>query len=105
MNLHWASKVCKSDDFAVIRLVKTSTIKREVDTAIACVKQQALSKNISIVSKAKDVTNGLKLKLDWTNFRQVLINLLDNGIKFSKIGSKITISASLEVISSPSVIV
>lgn len=36
-----------------------------------------------------------KMKLDWNSFRQVIVNLLDNSIKFSKSGKSVNVEVGL----------
>ena len=64
-----------------------------VNEAVSSVESIARKKNIEIIVKCQDDLNA---KLHGSLITQALINLIDNGIKYSKEKSKIWVSASME---------
>lgn len=62
-----------------------------IDDVIGFVKEPAEKKKISI--SRNEIPSFLTLKADRNYLEQVLINLLDNAIKYTPVGGRITISA------------
>ncbi len=65
-------------------------IDEVIDASMADMKVQAGKKNIELV---KDVPAGLVAIGDWDRLTELFLNLMDNAIKFSVSGGKITIKA------------
>jgi len=64
-----------------------------IDEAVSSVEHHAKKKQIEIILKCQD---DLKAKLHGSFIIQALINLIDNGIKYSSVKSKIWVSAFTE---------
>ncbi|WP_199315473.1 PAS domain S-box protein [Aerosakkonema funiforme] len=63
-------------------------------SSLTFIKQQALKKNIQLEIKLPD--NLPDLSIDERRIRQVLINLLNNAVKFTPAGGRITLEVSLK---------
>jgi len=68
-------------------------ISRLIDEAVISVEHQAKKKQIEIIVNCKD---NLKAKLHGSFIIQALINLIDNGIKYSPVKSKLWVKAEIE---------
>jgi len=64
-----------------------------IDEAVSSVQYQAKKKKIEIITNCSD---GLKAKLHSSLIIQALINLIDNGIKYSPVESKLWVKAEKE---------
>ena len=72
--------------------VQPTDIALLCSSSMAFIKQQALKKHIQLEIKIPD--NLPQLSVDERRIRQVLINLLNNGVKFTPAGGSITVVAS-----------
>ena len=69
------------------------SIKDEIEKALAALEPRLLKKNITVEKK---IPAGVpQISADRDKLKQVLLNLLDNAIKFNRDGGRIIISASL----------
>jgi signal transduction histidine kinase/tetratricopeptide (TPR) repeat protein len=66
---------------------------RLVQDALSVLKNSANDKSIEIVS---NIDKGIKITADYSMIETVVRNLVNNGIKFTPVGGKVTISATLE---------
>ena len=66
-------------------------IAREIDRSLRLVRDKAKSKGIELQT---NVPSGERLLVDRLHFRQMIVNLVDNAIKFSEAGSLIAVSVS-----------
>ncbi|WP_330203178.1 PAS domain S-box protein [Cyanobacterium sp. Dongsha4] len=72
--------------------IKPLSIKEICSYSLSFVRQQALKKNIKITSQIPDNLN--KLMADERRTGQVLINLLNNAVKFTPEGGKVSLKVS-----------
>ncbi|CAD0227923.1 Two-component hybrid sensor and regulator (modular protein) [Planktothrix agardhii] len=71
-----------------------TSIKHLCESSLLFIKQQSLQKRITIQTKIPP--NLPEIIVDERRIRQVLINLLDNAIKFTPAGGKITFDVTIE---------
>ena len=92
--------VAKIESGQVTLELKATDIDSLCKSSIAFIKQQALTKRIQLIDRIPK--NLPEIMLDETRIRQVLINLLNNAVKFTLEGGTITLEVSqVQLESSP----
>jgi PAS domain S-box-containing protein len=84
--------VAKIESGQVTLELKATDIDSLCKSSIAFIKQQALTKRIQLIDRIPK--NLPEIMLDETRIRQVLINLLNNAVKFTLEGGTITLEVS-----------
>ena len=85
--------VAKIESGQVTLELTSSSIKNLCQSSITFIKQQALQKRVQLIEQIP--TNLPELMLDERRIRQVLINLLNNAVKFTPEGGSIMLEVSL----------
>ncbi|WRH67787.1 MAG: ATP-binding protein [Planktothrix sp. GU0601_MAG3] len=84
--------VAKIESGQVTLELKSTDIDSLCNSSIAFIKQQALTKRIQLIHRIPKYLP--EIMLDETRIRQVLINLLNNAVKFTLEGGTITLEVS-----------
>jgi CheY-like chemotaxis protein len=85
--------VAKIESGQMILDLNTTSVQNLCKSSIVFINQQALRKQIQIIEQIPQ--NLPDLMLDERRIRQVLINLLNNAVKFTDIGGSITLTVTL----------
>ncbi len=77
--------------------IKTVSLRDLFESSLIFVRQQAIKKQIQLTTEiATDLAD--EITVDERRIRQVLINLLNNAIKFTPEGGHVTLKAALEIL-------